>query len=318
MPLTPQERAAIVLTLPVLDSVWGPTWLAPDGTTLAEEFPEQKTPECVVTNGTLTAAVEVKRLMGDAGWLGYHEAWQSLRRRLIPGCGGRYMLVPFHGTVLPLNKKLVERVAKQMEELAPSMQVGDVKPVRVPRPLAELRLIRTDRPDGSIYCSHSEPVIEQFSERLAGWFWLADDDALPHSFVTEECRSGLYAKIEAASMSVLAGGDGHLEWEEEWALHRLEDAEDGHDNVEIVAAVTSDVFAGIDYTVTGMLLQGLRKFGQRWGDKHVIVLEDAYFDMCEPQHVARVIASHDGVCRQRISLVALIHKGEASIVWQPS
>lgn len=318
MPLTPQERDAISLTLPVLDSVWGPTWLAPDGTTLTEVFPEQKTPECVVTNGTLTAAVEVKRLMGDAGWLAYHEAWQSLRRRLIPRCGGKYMLVPFLGTDLPLNKNLVGRVASQIKELAPGMQVGDVKPVRVPRPLAELRLIRTDRSDGFVYCSHSEPAIEQFSDRLAGWFWLADDDALPHSFVTEECLNQFYAKILAASQSVLAGGTGQLEWDEEWELRRLEDAQDGHDNVDIVAVVTGDVSAAIDYTVTGMLLQGLRKFGQRWGDKHVIVLEDAYFEMCEPQHVAQVIASHEAVCSQRIDLVVLIHKGEASIVWQPS
>jgi hypothetical protein len=68
MPLDSQEENAIRLALPILDSLWGSGWGPPDGSTLNESYPSVPTPECVVSNGTLDAAVEVKRLTGDSVW----------------------------------------------------------------------------------------------------------------------------------------------------------------------------------------------------------------------------------------------------------
>jgi len=59
MPLTPQEQRCIDLALGPLGDLYGGTWRVSDGPTLDDLHESQSSPECLVTNGSISAAVEV-------------------------------------------------------------------------------------------------------------------------------------------------------------------------------------------------------------------------------------------------------------------
>jgi len=63
----------------------------------------EPTPEVVVTNGTTTAAIEVKRMAGDSAQQAYRQSLFSNQRYLIPSCGGYYWLEPPVDLRLPMN-----------------------------------------------------------------------------------------------------------------------------------------------------------------------------------------------------------------------
>ena len=84
MPLTPQEQHCIELALGTLGELYGGTWRVPDGPTLDDLHKSQVSPECLVTNDVINAAIEVKRLTGDSVWQAYKEALRSLNRSLVP------------------------------------------------------------------------------------------------------------------------------------------------------------------------------------------------------------------------------------------
>ena len=64
VPLSDQETHCVQLTCEYLSSSVGGSWKVqsyPD-----ELYPAEPTPEVIVTNGSVTAAIEVKRLTGDS------------------------------------------------------------------------------------------------------------------------------------------------------------------------------------------------------------------------------------------------------------
>jgi hypothetical protein len=92
MPLTPQEQRCLDVSLAVLGDLFGGEWHFSQS--LDDIHNSEPSPECLVTNGLIDAAVEVKRLTGDMVLQGYAEALKSLERSLAPSCGGSYMLSP--------------------------------------------------------------------------------------------------------------------------------------------------------------------------------------------------------------------------------
>jgi hypothetical protein len=62
MALTDQERRCVELAARDLHATRGGDWPVPDGPTLAELGSSQPAPEVVISNGALTAAVEVEQL----------------------------------------------------------------------------------------------------------------------------------------------------------------------------------------------------------------------------------------------------------------
>ena len=91
----------------------GSRWSIDEDAVLDDLFPNERTPEGIVTNGALTAAVEVKRLHGDAIWNTYHESLRSLQRSLAPDTGGHWVLIPCDDFRLPTDATTRRRIRKQ-------------------------------------------------------------------------------------------------------------------------------------------------------------------------------------------------------------
>lgn len=142
-----------------------------------------------------------------------------------------------------------------------------------------------------------------------------DGDSPEHSFVTDECREDFCLAVVAASKGLLTGGDGRITWTEEWELHRTDDNDDGLPHVSLVVGVVGDVPSGIREVVSKMVAQALAKFWQKWADKHVIVFDDKYMDLCEPQYVRPILADLAPSLETVVDLIVLIHKEQAIQVW---
>jgi len=84
----------------------------------------------------MTAAIEVKRLLGDIAFREYSQSITSLTRRLAPPCGGTYYLdhLGDPSSALfdpPLDKRLVRLLKNKIAQLAPSLPVDGSASFRV-------------------------------------------------------------------------------------------------------------------------------------------------------------------------------------------
>jgi hypothetical protein len=145
VPLTDQEQRCVDLTCSYLNGDRGGTWKIKDGDTLDDLHPSVASPEVIVTNGSETAAIEVKRITGDSSWDAYWQSFLSIRRRLVPSCGGSYLLNPFLDFRYPLESDLMRVVKAEIERVAPSLSPGDSSAIRIPRS-AVISLISAEGP----------------------------------------------------------------------------------------------------------------------------------------------------------------------------
>ena len=127
MPLSEQERRCVDHTCEFLSSNYGGQWRIEN--CLDEINPSNPSPEAVVTNGDTTAAIEVKRLMGDTIDREYYESLLSNQDYLVPSCGGYYWLSGPVDLRLPLNRKLRRLVKKgrSVEYLVPQKVAEFIK-----------------------------------------------------------------------------------------------------------------------------------------------------------------------------------------------
>lgn len=272
--LTPQEDRAIRLALPILDSLFGPRWSPPDGTTLSERYPMRSTPECIVTNGPMDAAIEVKRLLGDPAARKHWTSHTSLFRQLTPSYGGRYLLWPCAGFRLPMDQRLMGRVKQEIERVGKAIPPGGDGAIRIGR-TAELQCISKD--EGQfVNCWHAQPtdeVVREVSRHVRGTYYFADGDPTGwcHSFITDDARREFQSRMIDACDRSDKGRPVVVEWEEEWKLTRS--ATSSKDGVFIFAMHVGWVEPGLREELQEALDSAARKFGQRWADVHVIILE---------------------------------------------
>lgn len=280
MPLSNQETHCIELTCEYLSSIIGGSW---DVQSYPDElYPAEPTPEVIVTNGSVTAAIEVKRLTGDSISNAYTESLLSNQKFLVPSCGGYYYLIPPNGFRLPMDINLRRHVKREIERLAPTLRVGETGAVRVPRK-GHISLISESGPP-YIYCNHGGPyseVMQPLLERINGKFMLIDE-GLEHSFFTDEGKSTFYDAVAAACERRLKGDASPFGWYEEWELTRLEDEKDDEedkDGVWIIAVTEArDMRESVAECVYTMLKNALRKFAEkRWADLHVVVFEKSTY-----------------------------------------
>ena len=130
MSLTEQEQKCINLAHSYLAGIYGGVWTVQND--LDEEHPSTPTPEVVSSNGSRTAAIEVKSLTGDRMQREFKEAQFSDERYLAPSCGGYYRLYSPSNIRMHGNKKLRRRVKREIERVAPGCQ-GRCKSVPVGR-----------------------------------------------------------------------------------------------------------------------------------------------------------------------------------------
>jgi len=306
MPLTEQEARCVELTCSYLGTLYGGTWPLPDGPSLDDLYPLEPTPEVIVGNGELTAAIEVKRLTGDSIFQAYKESIFSLQRSLVPSCGGYYRLDPPVDFRLPMDLALRREVKKEIERVAAGLAVGESGPVRIPRE-GRIALISESGP-AHIHCYHAHggDLLRPLLDRIRGQFFLVDE-GLEHSFVTDEGREAFYDAVARACQVRLGGNVAPVKWEEEWELTKTDSGEDG---VWLLTCTPArDTYSSVAESVYTMLEKGQRKFAaKRWADRQVLVFEASIH---APRHlVTDVVGSLEPEEAEGIDLLLLVDDGE--------
>lgn len=274
MPLTEQEARCIGLTCQFLGRMHGSEWKL--DRILDDEVHGRPSPEALVSDGAVTAAVEVKRLIGDGQYQTYLESMFSLEKYLVPSCGGYYSLSPPIDFRLPMDRALRRQIKREVNRVAPTLAEGQVGAVLTTQ-RAHVVLIGKTQP-GYIYCCHTSTgsLVQEVSPRLGGAFMLVDEGNWEHSFVTEECKAAFHDALVSACERCLVAGDGSLSWNEEWNLTRGIDDGSKDDGVWLIAVTDARDVTSVFQAVDGTLDKAARKFATtRWADVHVVVLDRA-------------------------------------------
>lgn len=320
MPLTSQERHCIDRALGPLGDLYGGTWRVTDGPTLDDLHESQASPECVVTNGSTSAAVEVKRLTGDSVMQAYTEALMSLNRSLVPTCGGYYTLSPAVDFRLPIDGSLRRLLKKEIERVAPTLVPGGAPgAVHIPRK-AHVSMSREDGP-GNLWCCHNSTgnLVAAASPLVTGTFLLVDQGMLEHNFVTDAGLAAFHAALADACRRRIETGSGHLQWFDEWELWRCEDFPDDdprdRDGVHVICVTEArSVDASVAEALDLMLEKVLKKFERTWAERHVIVFDQATV-LCNAERVGQALSWVTPEELANVDLILLTDNDEVSVVW---
>jgi hypothetical protein len=321
MPLTPQEQHCIDLALGALGDLYGGTWRVPDGPTLDDLHKSQASPECLVTNDLISAAVEVKRLTGDSVMQAYREALMSLNRSLTPSCGGYYTLSPAVDFRLPIDGWLRRHLKEEIERVAPALVPGGAPgAVHIPRK-AHVSMSREDGP-GYLTCCHNSTrnLVAAASPLVTGTFLLVDQGMLEHSFVTCAGLAAFHAALADACRRRVETGSGHFEWFEEWELWRCEDSPDDdprdRDGVHVICVTEArSVEASVAEALDLMLEKALKKFERTWAERHVIVFDQARV-LCNAERAGQALSWVTPDELANVDLILLTHNDEVSVLWK--
>jgi hypothetical protein len=311
VPPTPQEARCIDLARDHLTTLYGGVWRPVDGPSLDDLYPSEPTPEVIVGNEHMTAAIEVKRLTGDSVYQAYKESIFSLQRSLAPSCGGYYHLNPPVDFRLPMDLTLRREVKKEIERLAPMLTQAQSGPVRIRRD-GHIALISPSGP-AHIHCLHHYgDLLRPLLDRITGQFFLVDE-GLEHSFLTDEGREAFYDAVATACQRRLGGNVAAVTWYEEWELTKVDNDEDG---VWIIAVTEArDMHASVAECVYTMLYKGQKKFAaRRWADRHVLVFETSA--LASVPRVGSVVANLEPDELEGIDLLLLVD-GDSVIQCHP-
>ena len=316
MPLSDQENLCAQFTCDYLSSSIGGNWIIesyPD-----DLYPSEPTPEVIVSNSSVSAAIEVKRLTGDSMSQVYRESLLANQKYLVPSCGGYYTLNPPVDFRLPMAIALRKLVKQEIERVAPGLSYGESGVIRIPR-FGHIALI-SDTGPSFVHCVHGggpfSELLGPIVERVNGKFMLVDE-GLQHSFFTDEGRTAFHDAIVAACGKRLEGDSSTFSWHEEWELTRLkeddkEEVDDGKkDGVWIIAATEArNMVESVAECVYVVLTNALRKFVKRWADLHVITLDKSTY--APEQFVTESIASLEPDELKDVDLILFIDDGKVA------
>ena len=312
MPLTDQEQSCIEKACAFLATTARGTWEIKSYPT--ELFPQEKTPEVVVTNGTKDAAIEVKRLTGDAMSQVCRESLLSNEKYLAPPCGGYYSLEPPVDLRLPVPSQLRKHLKKQIAVVAPALKPEESGVVLVPR---EGRIsLGSEKETSMIHCSHStqhSELLYPVVNRIQGRYMLIDE-GWEHSFFADDGRKAFQNTVVEACERRLGNGDASpFTWQEEWRLTRGKDAEtpeDEGDGVWIIAVTEArEVRDSVTECVEAVLEGAFAKFSSRkWGDVQMIVLESSTYAPADL--VIQVVNSAEPGDLATVDYVLLVDSGK--------
>lgn len=319
MPLSAQEERCVALTLPLLGIEYGGDWRF--SRSLDDAHNSEPSPECVVSNGKIDAAVEVKRLTGDEIDRAYDEAIHSLHRSLVPSCGGYYMLAPAIDLRLPIDGRLKRRLKSEIERVAKDLEPGgNPGAILLPREAMLHCAIRGG--PGQVRCHHNSTVREVLtaSSQVTGAFLLRDGGQLEHKFVTEEGRQAFQKALVDACQGLDAGESVTVQWVEEWPLHRTKETEgDDHRHKDGVWVLCStdvrELSSSVAEAVETIVFKAAKKFEKRWAAEHIVVLDKAdVFSTLEL--VNEALSWMDRSELANIDLVVFVQSDLAEVVWQ--
>jgi len=272
MPLSEQEQRCVAFACHYLEEHYGGSWSIKEN--LDDLNLSEPTPEVTVSNGKKTAAVEVKRLIGDSIYQSYIASLRHNERRLAPSCGGSYYLCPAVDFRLPMPSNLQRLVKREIGRVAPTLSPGEKGAIRIQRQ-GHIVLIDKSAPP-FISCLHNGPyseIMNRLSKKVMGKFMLIDA-GLEHSFITQECKDAFEEAVVAACKRCLEGNNDPFDWYEEWELIKI-DNESGEDGVWIIATTDArSMPESVEQCVHDNLNNAMEKFrGRQWANLNIIVLE---------------------------------------------
>jgi hypothetical protein len=285
------------------------------GATLDDLHQNSKSPEVLVSNGILSAAIEVTELRGGSVWNKHRVSWRTLQSELQPSREGHFILVPSDDFRLPIPKPVVRQLKQQLEVAAQSLHdQGAVAVVRVPRS-AKVALVNPKQP-GHVFCYHDSmpAVLHAASSRITGAYTLVDCDQWEHRFQTENGRDEAVQRIVDACHRRLGGEKTIAEWDEEWALHLTDVSGSGVDILCVTEAVSIPDMVAED--VSRAVAAKHRKFtGRRWADLHVLVM-DARLRLTSRDYVALALSHVPDEQLSQFDVIARVHGDDIEMVWE--
>jgi hypothetical protein len=308
MPLSAQEQQAIEAACRYLSAHCpGPLpWGIVGGPTLEDQHRQERSPEVLISNGEIEAAVEVKALIGSEADQMNLASIRSLDRYLKPSCGGHYHLFPCVDFRTPLDMGFAKRLKAEIDRVAPRLRIGEVGPIRIPR-RGRLRCY-ADRKQSHFYCSHNYRFGACLPTDLHGIFWLMDDGEWEHKFLTDRARDDFARALVSACERIRSGGETILAWDEEWELLPTGSDRDG---VWICAATDAQDVPSVAVQALGRAVRdGMQKFAtRRWAELHVLVIDNR--GVLLPAGMAEAIATRlEPADQQVLDLLLLIDRGQ--------
>ena len=269
MALSDRERECIDALCTYIGSQRGGTWRITDDS-LDDKHPNERSPEAIISNGHVSAAVEVKSLLWPKGQERFFRSVISLRRSLMPSIPGQYQLVPPNGWDPPWERRFIRMLQAEVERVSRALATGERGCVKVPR---RGRLHKAASAGSHIWCSHGTVVLPENS--VIGSYYL--EDLRPsHSLETQEAKDEFLNAVLTGIRRIENGeNDVQVEWREEWPFRRLTD--DGC-TVEVVATTPAfNIHAAVYETLRAMMVAANEKFGRRWADRHAAILDNRLF-----------------------------------------
>jgi len=270
MALSDRERQCIEALCTYLSSQRGDTWHIADES-LDAKYPNEPTPDAVISNGADTAAPEVKRLMGTEEDTQFQKERISLQRRLKPNRPGHYFLFVPPAWTLPWDRPFIRRIKAEIERLCRELVPGQKAYVRAPR---KARLTRVISEGGLVWCSHGTDPVPGLSALVRGVYVLHDRGP-PHSFHTDETRDQFGQRL-LAGIAIIDSGEEEawVEWEEEWELTFSES-----DTPRLYIVGFMRVFwvePAAREEVRLRIGDANKKFHRRWADRHAVILDNGF------------------------------------------
>lgn len=276
MPLSDQETRNIKIACDALSRKFGGGWVIQR--MLDEEISDRPSPEVVVGNGKMTAAIEVKELIGDEIFQRYREYQFSNERSLAGSVKGYFSLGPPPGTSFDIPSGLRRHIRTEIERVGPTLREGDEGAINVPR---QGNVSCAPRESTYIHCCHHGPISpfwDPIREVVSGYVFLVDCDGPngtsgpDHSLHTEEGKRAFYDALLRAIARYQEGDSSRFTWNEEWLLFKHDD--EGEPGVwpllvDDARAIRPSLAAAIQTLIT----KAEQKFTEEWADRNLFVLD---------------------------------------------
>ena len=318
MPNRAQEQRCIDLLLPRLGELLGGIWVVTEDS--LDERWQVKSPECIASNGQVTAAIEVKRVTGGPSWQRHSEIVGSLHKWLLPPGGGNFLVVPCLGFQLDLTMRWRRYLRSELARASQDLPVAGTSVLKIPRSGRLKSLGRASDGQGHVIPNSpdADGVVRSLSNRVSQIYMLYDDAperrGWNHHFATEEGRRAFENLAIRTCDDLPSGVAANLSWLEEWELIRYDDRPDG---------VWFSVGHVWDGNETGRaelqkaLSDGGAKFTtSRWADQNVIVIERTGVSFCDAKEASRLMP--EMTVDSSVDLVFLVDEDEVTELWRSS
>lgn len=264
---------------------------------LDEEILDRPTPEVIVTNDQMTAAIEVKQLQGDETFQRYLEYQRSNERALAGTITGYYSLGPPAGTDFDIKPDLRRHLRKEIDRVGRSLSEGESGTIDVRR---EGRISLAPRESPYIHCCHHGPISsfwDPIRDVVTGYVMLVDCDGPngtsgpDHSLHTYEGKISFYNTLTQAIRRREAGDTSKFSWNEEWTLTKHDDG--GEPGVWLILGDTArNIIPSLSEAIQTLITKTEKKFQEEWADHNVFVLDSTFLG---PEGLVQELASKEFV-----------------------